>query len=327
MNIEYVHKSNLNTIKRCSQQLYYKNIMQLKEKFVNESALTGRAFHKFAEEVYKKSHTNPYTEANWKDPLDKWNDVGYWIKFWIDELNREKVKAVTNDIEINYLEDIQAEDFVEMIGEFLKQPYNRYAEPVLIEAPFRFTIKQGRKEYKFAGTIDQLLKIHVKWLTQFKWLDLPKDKEYVYIHRDIKTGTRKTMSEIGLITDDNINVYSYALAFGMFDLSGTGEYSYNIHHIPFTHSIYYTRDHLKYKKSVNKLANGSYEHKAGDPKGQGMYFVKKPFEQLKMMEHELVNLHKRINSGVYTRDGAASNLCDHYCGFKDICLYDWKQNG
>jgi hypothetical protein len=47
-----------------------------------------------------------------------------------------------------------------MIVEFLKQPYNRYAEPVLIEAPFN-SIQVGKKKYWFEGTIDQLLKIHI----------------------------------------------------------------------------------------------------------------------------------------------------------------------
>jgi hypothetical protein len=135
------------------------------------------------------------------------------------------------------------------------------------------------------------------------------------------------MSEIGLITDDNINVYSFALAFGMFDLTGSGKYNYNAHVIPYAHAIYYTRDHLKYKKNSPKDELGNMKYKTGDTKGQGMYFIRKSYEDLKLMEHELVNLHKRINSGIYTRDGAASNLCDHYCGFKSICLHDWKSNG
>ena len=316
--IEYVHKSQLNTIKMCSKQLEYKDIMKLEPNFVNESALAGRAWHKFAEEIYTSTKQ------------DKWDDWKYWIDFWVKEFQLEKNKSLASGIELNTVEDIKAEEYAEMIVEFLKQPYNRYAEPILIEAPFKFYIQQGKKKYWFEGRIDQLLRIKKEYLKPFNWFyenELKKvEKDYIYLHRDVKTGNRKSMSEIGLTTDDNINMYSYALAFGDFSI-GDNNTPVRVSIIPFAHAIYYTRDHLKYKKSVGKDDFGNYKHKPGDYKGQGMYFVKKTYEDLKKMEHELVNLHKRINSGIYTRDGAASNLCEHFCGYKNICLHDWNSNG
>lgn len=318
--IEYVHKSQLATLKRCSKQLEYKDIMKLKPDFVNESALAGSSWHKFAEEIYRS--TKP----------DKWDDWKYWAEFWIKDFQERKNKTIADGIEINTVEDIKAEEFIEMICEFLKQDYNRYAEPILIETPFKFEIRRGRVKYKFEGTIDQLLRIQTKYLHQFKWFydnELSKlDKPYIYLHRDVKTGTRKTMSDIGLTTDDNINVYAYALAFGDFKLDiDSFDHTTRVHVIPYAHALYYTRDHLKYKKNTGKDDLGNYIHKVGDYKGQGMYFVKKPLEDLKRMEPELINLHKRINSGIYTRDGAVSNLCDHYCGYKNVCLHDWNSNG
>lgn len=320
MNIQYVHKSQLGTIKRCSQQFYYKDILKLKPEFINESALTGQSFHAFAEEIYKSDRPN------------KWDDLGYWVEFFVKDFQKRKEQCIIDNIDLNTVEDIKAEDFVEMIGEFLKQPYNRYAEPVLIEAPFRFVIKRGPAKYGFEGRIDQLLKINKQNLPNYMLYKMHNgnnysNKDYVYIHRDIKTGNRKTMSEIGLTTDDNINIYAYALAFGNFDLTGGNNYTHNVHHIPYAHCLYYTRDHLKYKKNVGKLSDGNYEHKIGDYKGQAMYFVKKDLAALKMMEPELINLWKKCNSPIYTRDGSVSNLCDNYCGFKKMCLYDWKNNG
>jgi len=312
--IQYVHKSQLNNIKKCSRQFLYKDIYKLKPEFVNESSLTGSAFHRFAEEIYLS------------DKQDKWDDWKYWVQFWANDFQKRKEQCVADGIDVGTSEDIKSEDFVEMIVEFLKQPYNRFAEPVLIEAKFRFYIKVGKKKYWFEGTIDQLLKIEVKYLQGFPFIGKP-NKDYVYIHRDIKTGNRRSMSEIGLTTDDNINVYSYALRYGLFDLKHDNSYSVFVSHIPFAHAIYYTRDHLKYKKNTGKNEDGSYVHKPGDYKGQAMYFVKKSQEDLKMMEPELVSLHNKINSGIYTRDGAANNLCDRFCGFKKVCLHDWRTNG
>lgn len=324
MQIEYVHKSMMNTARRCSQQLYYKDILKLKPDFVNESALAGNAFHKFAEEIYKPK--------SYKGELEnRWDDWRYWVEFFINDLTARKEKYIADGIDINYVEDLKAEDFGEMIVEFLKQPFNRYAEPVLIEAPFVFFIKRDRKKYKFAGTIDQLLKIPIQhlniwwqnpppWDTVWNGFKNNYNKDYVYIHRDIKSGNRHQLSDIGLTVDDNINVYSYALAYGYFDLNGTGNYNKLVHHIPFAHALYFCRDHLKYKRKTA-------EHQVGDYKGKGMYFVKKDLTDIQNMENELINMHKKINSGIYTRDGAASNLCDRYCAFKNTCLHDWKSYG
>ena len=307
--IEYVHKSQMGTIKRCSRQLYYKDILQLQTKFVNESALAGQAVHKFAEEIYRS------------DKPDKWDDWKYWIEFFVDDLNLRKEECISNGIEINYVEDLKAEDYAEMIVEFLKQPYNRHAQPILIESPFRFTIKRGRSQYKFEGRIDQLLKINTKYLPFYEISNAFGIKEVdIYIHRDIKSGRRTQHSDIGLATDDDLNVYAYALAYGMFDLKGSWEYNKLVHHIPFAHALYYMRDHNKYKRATK-------EKKAGDYKGIGMYFIRKDLNDLKNMEDELINLHKKINSGIYTRDGAVTGLCDRYCGFKDVCLHEWKKYG
>jgi len=309
--IEYVHKSQIATIKKCSRQLYYKDIMKLQEGFTNETGIAGSAFHKFAEEIYRS------------DKKDKWDDWQYWTKYWIRNFQKLKEEKLEQDIEVNTVDDLKSEEYLEMIVGFLKQPYNRFAEPIILEKTCRFEIKRGKKVYKFESTLDQLLRIPIKYLMDFWMVRNAVDKDmlingkpYVYIHRDVKTGAFKVMSEIGLLTNDDLNIYAYGLAHGKFDLKGTGKFDQKVQLIPFAHALYYTRDHLKYKRDTEKK-------KKGDDKGPGMFLVKKDLSDLKNMEEELINLHIKVNSGNYTRDGASNNLCDQ-CGWRKICIHDWK---
>lgn len=308
--IPFVHKSHAARAKKCSKQLYYSDILKLTPEFVNESSLTGNAFHKFADQIYKEK--------------DKWDDVKYWLQFFLTNFEKEKERILGEGIELNTVEDLKVEDFIEMIVEFIKQPYNKYAEPVVMEAPFRFFIARGRKKYWFEGRLDALLKIETKYLKCFPYFydELKKEvkKDYIYIHRDTKTGNRRITSEISLTTNDNINFYAYALAYGYFDLTGDGNYDKKIQLIPYAHALHYVRDYLKYKRKTG-------DHLVGDPKGPSMYFVKKNLIDLKNMEDELVNLHIKVNSGIYTRDGSENNLCDKFCGFKKMCLHEWHQYG
>lgn len=316
--VPVVHKSHSYLIKKCSKQLELRYIHNLKPKSVSEAALAGSAFHKFAEEIYKSNRP------------EKWLDTMHWTNFWIEDFQRRKEEVIMNDQEVASVKDIKAEDFLEMINEFCKQPYNIHAEPILLETPFRFTITKGRTKYKFAGAIDQLLKIkweHIPNYLKDKLYKLyaPEElnrrmngKNYIYIHRDIKTGGRKDndLNEINLTTDDNIMYYSYALLNGEFDIRGDGTYGYRPKLLPFAHALYYTRDHLTYKRKTGI-------HEVGDFKGPGMYFIKKNLNDIGRMETELINLHKKINNGIYTRDGVANSLCN-FCGVKDSCLHDWQ---
>lgn len=305
--IEFVHKSQSATVKTCSRKGYYQDHLQLAPEFALESGLAGQAIHSFGEEIYLS------------DKPDKWDDWKYWVTFFINKFNESKEQALKDGKDLNQVEDIKAEEYCEMITEFLIQPYNRYAKPILIEAPFRFWITKGKKKYGFEGRIDQLLKIPAKYLPNEYYRDLAKKegKEEVYIHRDLKSGTRKIMSNISLLTNDDLNFYAYALAFGLFDLKGTG-YNVKVNHIPFAHAIYWLRDHLKYKRDTEK-------NKKGDMRGPGMFFIRKSYDDLKKMEEELINLHIKVNNGPFTRDGAGGNLCQ-YCAFAKTCEYEWNNH-
>jgi hypothetical protein len=310
--IKYLHKSQAQRYRKCSQQFYLADVLELPPSFENETGLAGQAFHSFAEQIYKQR--------------DKWNDTKYWVEYFISELNKRKANCIEEGIEINSPEDLKIEEYAEMIYEFQQQDYNRYAEPILLEAPFRFSIKKNKKTYWFEGTIDQLLKIETKYLQQFtfpffdtKSMDYFRTAKYVYIHRDIKSGKRQIISELGLMCNDDINFYSYGLAFGLFNLSGLpGTFTVSVHHIPFAHCLYWVRDHLKYKRATDKKAKGDY-------RGEAMYFFRKPLEELRAIEDELVNMHIKVNSGNYTRDAAGTVLCDVHCQWKAPCLYGLKK--
>ena len=322
MAIKYVHKSDVGTIRNCSQQFYYERVLKAKPEFDNERGLAGVAYHRFCQEIYLS-----------KKP-DKWNDYAYWCKFFLDELARCKEECITNEIDIISPKDLEVEKYLEMIVEFLKQDFNRTAIPILLETTFRFCIKirseevWGFKEYWFEGTIDQLLQIETKYIFDFQipfmtneLSDKLRSQSHVYIHRDIKTGDRKIMSELTLLTNEDILFYSYGLAFGLFNTRNDWATAQPINRdgpfIPFAHALYYTRDHLKYKRASGDKVKGDY-------RGQGMYFIRKDLDDLKHMEDQLILWHRRVNSELYTRDAAGTVLCDVYCQHNKKCLHELK---
>lgn len=308
--IRYVHKSHVSKLKACSQQHYYDNVIKAKPEFDDEKAMAGRAFHRFAHEIYISKLPN------------KWFEPAYWCQFFIDEIKKYKEEAIVNEIEIKSPVDLHAEEYMEMIVEFLKQGYNRNSQPILLETSFRFSIKRGKKVYWFEGTIDQLLKVRVQDIMfASKWMGIPH-KEWVYIHRDIKTGERKIMSEFTLLTNEDLIWYSYGLAHGLFntrnDWSTASPISNVGPFIPFAHALYYTRDHLRYKRGSK---DGS--KKAGDYRGDGMYFIKRNVKDLRLMEEQLILWHKKVNSELYTRDAAGTAFCE-YCKHQQKCLHELK---
>ena len=320
--ITYVHKSHVSKIKACSQQHYYDNVINAKPEYEDEKSMAGKAFHRFAHEIYISKLPN------------KWNEPAYWCQFFIDEIKKYKEEAIANDIEIESPADMKIEEYMEMICEFLKQPYNRNAMPILLETAFRFSItrnvstKQSYKKlnkivYWFEGTIDQLLKIRTKDIAFCvnRWESLPPT-EYVYIHRDIKTGDKKVMSEFTLLTNEDLIWYSYGLAHGLFntrnDWSTASPISNVGPFIPFAHALYYTRDHLRYKRGSKDGTK-----KAGDYRGDGMYFIKRDVKDLRLMEEQLILWHKKVNSELYTRDAAGTAFCE-YCKHQSKCLHELK---
>ena len=318
--IEVVHKSDIVRHKGCPKQTQFEKVWNIQASFINESSVAGSAFHDTVED-YHRMQMEPGDDAGYLD------NAKFWFEKFVKNFHGRKAKITTAGIKINTVEDIKAEDFALMINGYIKKPYNRYAEPILIETPFYFEIRRGRRWYKFAGTIDQLLKINVKYLhDMFPYytvndIDINDDtkKSYLYIHRDIKTGKKGDAAMLEV--SDDINLYAYALAFGAFDLDGDGVCEKVIGLLPFAHAIYYTRDLIPYIKSGRR---GDKTWKAGEDRGSGMYFVKRTYEQLKAIEDELIEDHKFVNSGIYPRIGKLHNRCISYCAHKEMCWSDLK---
>ena len=322
--IEIVHKSHAVTAKGCPKQLQYQTIWNIPPPFINESSVAGSAFHDTVADYHRfqKDHSlivNPDPNIVMDDSYSIFDDVKFWFEKFVANFHRRKENITKAAIKINTVEDIKAEDFAKMIAGYIEKPYNRYAEPVLIETPFYFEIQRGRRAYKFAGTIDQLLKIQLQHFpVNPNDVDVAK-KGYVYIHRDIKTG-KKSDAEM-LDVNDDINLYAYALAFAAFDVDGDGVCEQRINLIPFAHCLYYVRDHIPYIKSGRR---GDKTWQAGDDRGGGMYFAQRNYNQLKAIEDELIEIHKYVNSGIYPRIGKLHNRCINYCAYKEPCFKDLK---
>lgn len=310
--IDVVHKSHIQTHKGCMAQTRFQYIWKIPPPFINESALAGSAWHDTAEDYHR------YQKA--PDTLGRLDDPKYWFEKFVENFHRRKENTIKAGIQLNTVEDIKAEDYAKMIAGYITKPYNRFAEPVLIETKFYFEIKRGRKVYKFEGTIDQLLRIKKQYLQHLFINDAEfhNGKDYIYLHRDIKTGKKVdvTMLEV----DDNINLYAYALAHALFDVDGDGVCEQRINLIPYAHCLYFVRDHIPYLKSGTTKSGRKYT--VGDDRGSGMYFIKRTLDQLKAIEDELVEAHRFVNSGIYLRIGKLHNRCVNYCPYKDPCFKD-----
>jgi hypothetical protein len=303
-----IHKSDIKKYKRCPKQFQLENILGFKQSAINESALAGIAWHGIIHKIHK--HYGNYV---W----DEEKDIKLWFETWVEDFRKLKEFNLKQGIEINTVEDIKAEKYLEMLYGYMSKPYNKYGQVVLSETEFAFEIKKGRTLYNFSGRIDQLIKIKIEHLPANFVIDKDYDRHFIYVHRDIKTGKKGGISKYVFEMNDDINVYAYALAYGLFDVDNDGICEKDIHHIPYYHALYYAQDHIVYKKK-------SGEHKAGDEHGYGMYPIKKSLNDLKYLREELILQWRTVNSGNYPRVGMLHDACDRYCGVRDICFKQLK---
>jgi len=318
--IPCVHKSDIQTSSICPRKNYYQRILNIAPISVDESMLFGVAFHEFVSEycLLQKDHWKNHGHIN----DDIFDNSEQWFKWWAKKFTDLKTSYIKRGVEVNTVEDGKAINRAlearQMIQGYIKKPYNRYAEPILVETEFYFEIRRGKRVYPFGGRIDQLLKIQTKYLFNLKMDEASWDhsKGYIYLHRDIKSGKKSSpfMQEF----DPNINLYAYALAYANFDLNGDGICDKRIGLIPFANCLYHVKDLIPYVKS------GKWG-KAGDDRGSGMTFIKRTAEQLKGgVEDDLIEKWQMVNSGLYPRVGILHNHCEKYCSYKTECLGEMK---
>lgn len=311
--IPIVHKSTITTAEMCMNMLRYKNVLGIEPITINESSILGTALH----DTIAMLHINA---KNKREPWDiQASDLQKWFNRFDTLANEMKDKYHRKNIEVVLTSKDKWQEHLEELAGYMTKGYNRFAEPILIEAPFRFNIKRGKAKYDFAGTIDQLLKIEIDRIPdEILHIERFNDKfiindSHIYMQRDIKSGDKHS-SYTDIEFSNDLNVYSYALAYGEFYINGVWK---QIKHIPYAHSLYYLKDHIKYKKKYGT-------HEAGDDHGKIMYCKRVHIEQLTRLEDELVRLWKFCNSGNYIRSGAISGACDYMCEFKAICIKEFQ---
>ena len=296
----------------CMNMLRYKEVLQIEPLTVNESSILGTALHDTIAEMHREAKSNGQPWSIFPSDMERWfNRFDNLANEMKDEYHRKGVEVIltSKDKWLEHLEELSG---------YMVKGFNRYAESILIEAPFRFSIKRGKAYYQFAGTIDQLLKIPLEYIPdEILHIDTGVDRfvinNSVYLQRDIKSGDKAT-SYTDVEYSNDLNVYAYALAYGEFFLNGTWKV---INHIPYAHALYYLKDHIKYKKKYGT-------HEAGDDHGKIMYCKRVYLNQLTRLEDELVKLWKFVNSGNYIRSGAISGACDYICEFKSVCIKEFQ---
>lgn len=317
--IPIVHKSHIITAKKCLKLLEYNKIFNVHGSYVNESALLGEALHDSIMWLHQEA---AYKKEPWGINA---SDLISWYSRFRTKLNDIKDKYHKSNIEVINRKEEDLQEHLEMLAGYMQKPYNRFAEPILLEKTFQFCIKIGRKGYWFQGTIDQLLRIEIRYLEE--WGDLEFTDEHlksplikdgkVYVHRDIKTGD-KIASYTDIEFNDDINTYAYGLAYGFFDINNSGKFNKQIKLLPYAHCLYFIKDHLTYKRAYRNK-------KAGDERGNGMYYAfRQTLEDIELVKQELIKCWELVNNGAYPRTGAMTNTCNTICNLKDYCIAEFK---
>lgn len=300
--IPIVHKSDIYTVKQCKRELYYQ-AMKAPRMHMHHAAAGGTAINDVINEMHNPAYTLGF---NLDDAAHR----------FLELYNGNQEKLIQQEIDIKTPKDPGVERYIKMLQGYIGKEYNRTAIPILMEKSFYFEIKRGRARYPFAGTIDHLFRFRVADLIA-GGVEVESDQEWIYIHRDIKSGTTRDLSRIKMEYNADIMVYAYALRYGKFNLRDPGICDWLVNHIPAYHGLYYLQDHMPYVKS------GKWGP-AGSDRGPGMHLVQRPQSMMKAIENELVSLWKEINDGNKSRT-AVGDRCDQVCPYRDICLEEFQK--
>lgn len=294
------HQSDFERFKLCPKMFYYLEVLGVDSERKSEMAFAGAAVHS----TLAKAHKDHLWEA------------GALFVFWKEELEKGVAEAVAKGIAVPR-GTIELQDYFHMIAGYAEKPWNREAEILLSEKEFYFEIRPNNTLYQFGGRIDQVIRVPVELLVA----DFPLFEEFpepaVIIHRDLKTGKKRGISDFELLLNDQISIYAYALKYGVFDVAEDGLYKTHLNLIPDFHALYFLQDHIPYKRPPKGKDKDS-------PRGQWMYVTQRPPERLKRIPRELMPTCASIRRGDFPREGASRSMCFH-CSVRSYCEADLLQ--
>ncbi|RJX19001.1 MAG: hypothetical protein C4575_09505 [Desulforudis sp.] len=322
------HQSDIKQYLKCPRSFYYNRVLELDKEKVSLGNLAGRAGHRAVEYAHREKEWSP-------DKL---------FQVFISALEAEKVKALDKSQELHGAVDV--ERYRTMLALYAGKPYNREAQVMAAESAFYSEIKPAKTVYSFAGRIDQLLSVPTETLrTDFPRLfsNSAKFADRVLIHRDLKFGRRKETSAFELALNPQIDVYAFALKYGVFYLPDQAA-PVTLDLIPDLHAIYYLEDLIPYESDAGtylkdpdtggrvpcdlvpepcrvgktgKACEGKRAWCTKQKRGEGMYFTTRPAARLEVIPRELMNVCASIRMGHYPRQ--LGELCFSYCQFRSTC--------
>jgi hypothetical protein len=332
------HQSTIRKYLKCPRNLYYDEVLSLDRERVSMASLAGRAGH---------------AAVNWAHQTETWEPALIFQTFHRrleDEIDRSR------DSGLEVHGQVDPDRYRVILNEYAARPWNREAMIMASEIPFYFEIKPSRTPYAFEGRLDQLISVSRSVLIgDFPCLErLVPDEDKIVIHRDLKFGRRKETSPFELALNTQIDVYAYALAYGIFAAATNDRPTFGskpadylegrlLEIIPHLHAVYYMEDHIPYGSDggaylrddqgglipcdlvqrpclVGKKrqpCRGKRAWCTRQRRGPGMYFTARPRARLDRIPVELGRVCASIRMGYYPRH--LGELCRRHCQFREVC--------
>ena len=331
----FFHQSILNDYKTCPRACYFNQVVGLWRTKTSRKTLAGSSGHSTFEMAHRENIWEP----------------AILFEFWQDDYERRQFEAIEKGLEL--VNEINPNDYFQIIEGYASREYNRTAIVVAAEQPFEVEIKPGRTGYPFRGTIDQVAWLDVAQLAEdYPWIGSTFQVPRILVHRDFKFGRVKHVSPAHLAMNTQIDTYSIGLAKGEFLHEDRApervNYEPDLHCLCFLQDLVppknlrgnYLKDdndnyipcHIGGQQGCDIRADGS--KRASYCKGQRSwcpegfpwqpsgveYWTTRDADQRKAAEQDIGRICAAIRLGLWFRCG--NDLCDNYCGFKDACMSD-----
>jgi len=272
-------QSDISTYLVCPRMFYFQDMLSIPQEYRSGAAVMGSAVHKVIHKIHKgEVKGDLYTDKALFDALENEERADEVPVFWKEE---EK--------------DARFEEASEILVNYIAKPWNQFAKVLLSEGSFEVDIGK----YPFTGTVDQVRLADDKLiLVDFKLSDMRPPEEFL----------RRSYQ---------LSIYSYALAFGKFKDSATGE-EISFGKPPDEIWLYHLKDHCLYKRS-------SKYGQAGNEKGPAVYKTCRTMKDLEYLEKDIARICGSIRRNIFFRNPSVIGSCNGFCRFQAVCLGEMEQ--